>query len=312
MDQIAFFGLGQMGAAMAGRLLEAGYSLRVYNRTAEKAKPIVEKGATLVDRPAQAVAAGGILISMVADDQAQHTLVGDDVLTALGEGGLHLAMSTISPAGAQAEAARHAEQGVGYLACPVFGRPDAAAAGKLWLCLAGPEPGKARARPLLSVLGQGVFDFGVEPSAANVVKLSGNFLIATALESMAEALSLCEKNGVQPGKVYDLLSQTLFACPIYVNYGRVILESRFSPPGFALALGSKDVRLVRDAARAAQVPMPFAGLLEDRFLRSLANGRGGLDWAGIALDERESAGLPALEADNGSDDASIAGAAPSG
>jgi 3-hydroxyisobutyrate dehydrogenase-like beta-hydroxyacid dehydrogenase len=309
MEQIAFLGLGQMGSAMAGRLLEAGYSLRVYNRTAEKAKPIVEKGATLVDRPAEAVSAGGILVSMVADDEAQHALVGDDLLAGLGPGGLHLAMSTVSPAGAKAEAARHAEQGVGYVACPVFGRPDAAAAGKLWLCLAGPEPAKSRVRPLLNVLGQGVFDFGVEPSAANVVKLSGNFLIAAAVEAMAEALSLCEKSGVQPGKVYDLLSQTLFACPIYVNYGRAIVESRFSPPGFSLALGSKDVRLVRDTGRAAQVPMPFAGLLEDRFLRSLANGRGGLDWTGIALDERESAGLPGVEVDSGTPDASGAGAA---
>jgi 3-hydroxyisobutyrate dehydrogenase-like beta-hydroxyacid dehydrogenase len=293
MEQIAFFGLGQMGSAMAGRLLEAGYSLRVYNRTADKAQPIVEKGATLVDRPGAAVAAGGILISMVADDQAQQSLVGDAVLAGLGEGGLHLAMSTISPATARAEAARHAEQGVAYLACPVFGRPDAAAAGKLWLCLAGPEPAKARARPLLSALGQGTYDFGVEPDAANLVKLSGNFLIAAAVEAMAEALSFCEKQGVEPGKVHHLLAQTLFACPIYVNYGRAIVENRFSPAGFSLALGAKDIRLVRDAARAAQVPMPFAGVLEDRFLRSLANGKGGLDWTALAQDQRESAGLVA-------------------
>ncbi|MGA7981141.1 MAG: NAD(P)-dependent oxidoreductase [Chromatiaceae bacterium] len=292
VEAIAFFGLGRMGGEMAKRLIDAGYHLTVYNRSPEKAKALADKGARHASRPAEAVSAGGVLVTMVADDQAQRALVSDDVLAALGPGGVHLAMSTVSPAAAEAAVERHREYGVDYLACPVFGRPDAAAAGKLWLCLAGPEAPKTRVGPLLDVLGQGVFDFGEAPASANVVKISGNFLIASAIEAMAEALSLCEKNGVAPDRMYELFSQTLFACPIYQNYGRAIVEKRFSPPGFALATGAKDVRLVRDAARAAQVPMPFASLLEDRFLRSLANGRAGLDWTGIALDQRESAGLP--------------------
>jgi 3-hydroxyisobutyrate dehydrogenase-like beta-hydroxyacid dehydrogenase len=295
MERIAFFGLGRMGSGMAMRLLDAGHALTIYNRTRDKAAPLVERGAVLADLPVEAVSRGGILITMVTDDQAQQALVSDEVLTALGPGGVHVAMSTVSPAVAEKASARHADQGVDYLACPVFGRPDAAAAGKLWLCLAGPEAAKVRVMPLLDVLGQGVFDFGAAPAAANVVKLSGNFLIASAIEAMAEALSLCEKSGVSSRGMYELFSQTLFACPIYQNYGRAIVEGRFSPPGFALATGAKDVRLVRDAARAAHVPMPFAGLLEDRFLRALASGRGDLDWTGIALDERESAGLPVAE-----------------
>lgn len=291
MEPIAFFGLGHMGGAMAERLIDAGYGLKVYNRTAAKAQPLVDKGAQRVDHSADAVTPGGILITMVADDGAQRQMANEAVLARLGKGGLHLAMSTVSPAAAAAAADQHAAHGVDYLACPVFGRPDAAAAGKLWLALAGPEAGKQRVKVLLDVLGQGVFDFGVDPPAANVVKLSGNFLIVSAIEAMAEALSLCEKSGVAPEGMYELFSSTLFACPIYQNYGRAIVEQRFSPPGFALAMGAKDVRLVRDTARAAQVPMPLAGLLEDRFLRCLANGRGGMDWTGIALDERESAGL---------------------
>jgi len=291
MEPIAFFGLGHMGGAMAERLVDAGHDVKVYNRTPEKARPLVEKGATHVDHPADAVTPGAIVVTMVADDHAQRSLMNDEVLARLGKGGLHMAMSTVSPAAATAAVEQHARHGVDYLACPVFGRPDAAAAGKLWLALAGSDGAKQRVRALLEVMGQGVFDFGNNPPSANVVKLAGNFLIVSAIEAMAEALSLCEKNQVDPEGVYELFSSTLFACPIYKNYGRAIVDQRFSPPGFALAMGAKDVRLIRDTARAAQVPMPLASLLEDRFLRSLANGGADLDWTGIAKDQRESAGL---------------------
>jgi 3-hydroxyisobutyrate dehydrogenase-like beta-hydroxyacid dehydrogenase len=291
METVAFFGLGQMGLGMALQLLESGYPLGVYNRTREKAVVAVEKGAELFDNPATAVAAAGLLITMLSDDNAVAELVTEEVLQALGQGSIHLSMSTISPAAAQDFLPRHAKHGVQYLACPVFGRPDAARAGKLWLCLAGDEEAKTRVRPLLDVMGQGIFDFGGQPPAANVVKLAGNFLIASAIEAMAEAFSLVEKNGADPNQAHALLTQTLFACPIYQNYGKFILDRSYDPPGFNLALGSKDVRLVRDAARESEVPMPLAGLLEDRFLRSLANGRGNMDWTAIAIDQRESAGL---------------------
>jgi len=291
METVAFFGLGQMGQGMALRLLESGYRLGVYNRTREKAVAVVEKGAKLFDNPATAVGAAGLLITMLSDDNAVAELVTEEVLQALGKGSIHLSMSTISPAAVQALLPRHATHGVQYLACPVFGRPDAARAGKLWLCLAGGEKAKSRVRPLLDVMGQGVFDFGSHPTAAHVVKLAGNFLIASAIEAMAEAFSLVEKNGADPNQAHALLTQTLFACPIYQNYGKFILDQSYDPPGFNLALGSKDVRLVRDTARESQVPMPLAGLLEDRFLRSLASGRGNMDWTAIAIDQRESAGL---------------------
>ncbi|MGW8220558.1 MAG: NAD(P)-dependent oxidoreductase [Syntrophobacteria bacterium] len=291
METVAFFGLGQMGQGMALRLLESGYPLGVYNRTREKTVVAVEKGAELFDNPATAVGAAGVLITMLSDDNAVAELVTEEVLQALGKGSIHLSMSTVSPAAVQDLLPRHAIHGVQYLACPVFGRPDAARAGKLWLCLAGEEEAKSRVRPLLDVMGQGVFDFGSHPPAANVVKLAGNFLIASAIEAMAEAFSLVEKNGADPNQAHALLTQTLFACPIYQNYGKFILAQSYDPPGFNLALGSKDVRLVRDTARESQVPMPLAGLLEDRFLRSLASGRGNMDWTAIAIDQRESAGL---------------------
>ncbi len=291
METVAFFGLGQMGQPMALRLVEGGYQLNVYNRTREKAAPLVEKGAEFFEDPVAAVNNARVLITMLSDDHAVKAVTNEEVMQGLGDDGIHLSMSTISPKAAEELTRSHAEQGNYYLACPVFGRPDAARAGNLWLCLAGDESAKDRVRPILEVMGQGIRDFGPNPPAANVAKLAGNFLIASAIEAMAEAFCLAEKNGVDPGQVHALLSQTLFGCPIYQNYGRSILEQNYSPPGFSLALGGKDMRLVRDTARDSEVSMPLASLLEDRFLRSLAKNRGDMDWTAISLDQRESAGL---------------------
>ena len=291
METVAFLGLGLMGQGMALQLLEGGYRLRVYNRTPDKAQPAVQKGAEFFKEPLSAVRSATVLITMLSDDDAVKEVVDDQVLQELGQGNTHISMSTISPAAAQDLARQHGEKQVHYLACPVFGRPDAASSGKLRLCIAGDEAAKSRVRPILEVLGQEVYDFGSDPAAANVIKLAGNFLIVSAIEAMSEAFSLVEKNGVDPNLLYDLLTQTLFACHVYQNHGKAILEERFVPPGFRLALGSKDIRFVRDTARHSHVPMPLASLLEDRFLRSLANGRAEMDWSAIALDQRDSAGL---------------------
>ena len=291
METVAFLGLGLMGQGMALSLLEGGHRLRVYNRTPDKAQPVVEKGAEFFEDPLSAVSSSTILITMLSDDEAVKEVVDDQILEELGQGNIHISMSTISPAAAQDLARGHGEKGVHYLACPVFGRPDAARSGKLRLCIAGDEEAKTRVRYLLEVLGQEVYDFGNDPAAANVIKLAGNFLIVSAIEAMSEAFSFVEKNGVAPKLLYDLITQTLFACHVYQNHGKAILEQRFVPPGFRLALGSKDIRLVRDTARQSEVPMPLASLLEDRFLRSLANGRAEMDWSAIALDQRDSAGL---------------------
>ena len=292
METVAFFGLGQMGQGMALCLLENGYNLRVYNRTPDKTAVVKEKGAGSFTDPVTAVSKAGILITMLSDDDAVAELMTAEVLRALGEDGIHLSMSTISPAAVRKFLPHHENHGVKYLGCPVFGRPDAARGGNLWLCLAGEEGAKNRVRSVLDVLGQGVYDFGTYPAAANVVKLAGNFLIASAIEAMSETFSLAEKNGVDPTLVHDLLTRTLFACPIYQNYGKFILEQNYSPPGFSMSLGAKDIRLLRDTARQSEAPMPFAALLEERFLRSLANGRADLDWTAIAIDQRESVGLP--------------------
>lgn len=292
---VGFIGLGSMGSPIATNLIESGYKLHVYNRTAQKAQPLVDKGAELGKSPADVVEPGGIVISMLANDQAlEDVVLGENgILEKLGSGGVHISMSTVSPTTAEKLAQQHEQHGSHYLAAPVFGRPDAAAARKLWICLSGNGVAKERVLPLLNVLGQKVFDFGEQVSAANVVKLSGNFLIISAIEAMAEAFTLAQKNGIDRSQVAELFGQTLFACPIYQNYGRMIAQEQYEPAGFKLALGLKDVELALQTAKESQMPMPIASLIRDRLISSIAKGRGDIDWTGLALGVSEDAGLKA-------------------
>ena len=290
---IGFIGLGQMGRPMAANLLKAGYQLRAYNRSAGRIQDLGTAGVLPASKPAEAVASGGVVVTMVANDQALEEVVcgiggfGE----ALGEGGVHLSMSTVAPATARRLAAYHADRGSAYVAAPVFGRPDAAAARKLWICAAGAPAAKSRVQSLLDVLGQRVYDFGDNPTAANVVKLAGNFLIVTALETMAEAFTLAAKNGVDPARFATLMGETLFSGPVYQNYGRIIASGTFEPAGFKLSLGKKDIDLVLQTANESRVPMPLASLLHDRLLAGLARNRADMDWSALALGAREDAGL---------------------
>ncbi|HQR52564.1 MAG TPA: NAD(P)-dependent oxidoreductase [Burkholderiales bacterium] len=290
---IGFIGLGQMGEPMARNLIQAGFRLRVYNRSADKTAALVAAGAAAVARPLDAVEAGGIAVSMVANDEALEAVAfGDGGFgAALGQGGIHISMSTVSPETARRLAALHRSHGSDYLAAPVFGRPEAAAARKLWICESGTQTAKARARPVLEALGQAVYDLGEDPAGANVVKLAGNFLILSAVEAMAEAFTLAQKNGVDPATLAKLFGETLFACPIYQNYGRIIAAQAYEPAGFRLALGMKDIKLVLGAAEASTAPMPIASLLHDRLLSAFAKNRQDLDWTAIALGTKEDAGL---------------------
>lgn len=290
---IGFIGLGQMGEPMARNLLKAGFNVCVYNRTLAKTEGLAREGAQVAKQPAAAIVPGGMVITMLANDAAVEEVVlgPNGIAGSLGEDGIHLSMSTISPETARKLAKVHEKNGSMYLAAPVFGRPEAAAARKLWICVSGPSAGHAIAAPVLQALGQNVHFFGEDPGAANVVKLAGNFLIASAIEALAEALALGEKNHVDRTALAGFFAQTIFACPIYVNYGRIIAEERYEPPGFKLELGMKDIGLVLNTAQTSQVPMPLASLLRDRFLGSLARGRQDMDWAAIALAVSETAGL---------------------
>ncbi len=288
---IGVIGLGGMGTGMAATLLRAGLAVRVWNRTASAAEPLLALGGIRADTPAGATERGGLAISMVANDAALEavTLGDDGILAGLGPDGVHISMSTIGVALARKLAEAHGAGG--WVAAPVFGRPEAAAAGKLWILVSGGEAAKARARPVLEAMSQGIFDIGEAADAAPAGKIAGNFLIAAATEAMGEAFALLQKRGVDARVFHAMMGQTIFAGPIYQNYGRFILDQAFEPAGFKLSLGAKDVGLALAAGAESGVPLPFASVLRDRFLASVAQGRGDMDWTSIALNARADAGL---------------------
>lgn len=282
-----------MGFPIAANLAAAGFPLTVWNRTASKAQPLVEKGARIAASPREVARAGGVVITMVADDAALESLVlgAAAIAKQIAPGGIHLSMSTVAPATIRKLAEAHREAGSILLATPVFGRPDAAAARKMFVCISGDGAAKQKVRPILEAIGQGVFDFGETAESASVAKISGNFLIAAAMEAMGEAFAMAEKSGLDRAAVATMLTQTIFGCPVYQGYGAAIAARRHSPAGFQLPLGLKDVELVLRTAREVNAPMPTASLLRDRFVHALAMGRADLDWSAIALGAREDAGL---------------------
>jgi 3-hydroxyisobutyrate dehydrogenase-like beta-hydroxyacid dehydrogenase len=290
--KIGFIGLGQMGTGIASNLIKAGHDVTVYNRTRAKAEPLASDGATIADRPADACR-GDVLFTMLADDAALEAVVfgSDGVLENLAQGAVHISLSTISVALSKRLASDHARSGQRYLAAPVFGRPDAAAAAKLFVVAAGAPDAVQIAMPLFDVIGQKTFVFSETPEAANLVKLSGNFLIASVIESLGEAMALVGKAGIDKQQYLDMLTSTLFGAPIYKTYGNLIAEAKFEPPGFAAPLGLKDIGLALAAGTELRVPLPLASLLRDRYLTLLAGGGDNLDWSAIG-------GLPAKDAGN--------------
>ena len=279
--KVGFVGLGHMGAGMAANLLRAGHTVAVYNRTPGKAQALVGQGAQPAAHVADACR-GDAVITMLADDAAVESVVfGDDgVIGSLGKGAIHISMSTISVALSERLAESHVKLGQRFVAAPVFGRPDVAAAGKLFIIVAGPPDAIEACSPLFGALGK-TFPVGDEPQGANLVKLTGNFLLASVIEGLGEAMALVGKAGIDRRQYLDLLTTTLFTAPAYKTYGGLIAEERFEPAGFAAPLGYKDIRLALAAAESLRVPMPLASLLRDRFLTLLAQGGEGLDWSAI-------------------------------
>ncbi|MGA2400875.1 MAG: NAD(P)-dependent oxidoreductase [Syntrophobacteraceae bacterium] len=281
--KVGFIGLGNMGSGMAANLLKTGHEVTVYNRTAGKMQALVEQGAHPAARVADACR-GEAVITMLADDGAVEGVVfgGEGVIGNLGKGYVHICMSTISAGLSERLAAAHASAGLRFVAAPVFGRPEAAAAAKLFIVAAGDRDAVDACMPLLNAMGQKIFYFGDKPQDANLVKLSGNFLIASVIEALGEAMALVGKAGVDLRQYLDLLTSTLFSAPVYRIYGGLIAEKKFEPAGFAVPLGHKDIRLTLAAAETLRVPMPLASLLRDRFLTLLAHGGERLDWSAIS------------------------------
>ena len=288
---VGFLGLGRMGKSMAANLLRAGHKLCVWNRSPGPARDLAALGARIATEPA-AAAQGEVLMSMLADDQAYRAVLFDaGVLDRAARGLIHVNLATVSVALARELARLHREHGLAYVAAPVFGRPEAAAAAKLNVVVAGDAAAIARIEPLLSVIGERTWPLAGAPECANAVKLAGNFMIASALETMGEATALVKAHGVTSGDFLKVMTNTLFAAPVYQLYGRLIAEQRYEPAGFTLALGFKDVRLALQAGDGANVALPFASVLRDHFLEATAAGMANHDWAALAEVSARHAGL---------------------
>jgi len=291
--RIGFIGLGNMGAAIAGNLLKARHEVTVWNRSAGKARSLVDAGAVLAATPKEAASGKAAVITMLADDSAlDAVLIGETGLIAgLDKGALHVSMSTIAVATAERLTEEHHSRGQRFMCAPVFGRPEAAAAGKLFIVAGGDPADIELAGPLFCAAGQRVFSVGKKPSAANLVKLCGNFMILSAIESMAEAMTLAEKGGVQKTQLLEVLTGSLFDAPVFHNYGKTLVDGRFRPAGFAAPLGLKDMRLAGQSAEALRVPMPLLGLLRDHLLQTIAVEGDDIDWSGIGLSIAKNGGL---------------------
>src|SRR5581483_6219401 len=254
--RIGFVGLGGMGSGIARNLVRAGHEVIVHNRTAAKAEDLAREGAVAA-RALTELAGVEVAFTMLADDPAvEQIALGEGGLRdVLGAGAVHVSMSTIGVALARRLEDAHRAAGQTLVSAPVFGRPEAAAAAKLFVVAAGPDPALARVRELFAAIGQRTFELGDDPVAANVVKLGGNFLLAAAIEAIGEAAALVRKNGVDPARFVEVLTGTLFACRAYEGYGAMIAQQRFEPAGFQLGLGLKDVRLVLAAGDASSTPL---------------------------------------------------------
>lgn len=290
--KIGFIGLGNMGAPMAGHLLKAGHEVIVYNRTAERAGPLVQQGARGAASVAEACDAA-VVVTMLADDPALESVSYGDkqLLEALQNDCIHLSCSTISVALSDKLTLDHQRAGQHFVSAPVFGRPEAAAAAKLFVVAAGDPASVDQCQPIFDAIGQRTFRFGDKPSNANLVKLSGNFLIMSVIESLSEALALVGKGGLDQREYLDFLTSTLFNAPVYKTYGTLAVEKKFQPAGFLAPLGLKDVRLALQAAESLRVSLPLADLVRNRFLTLLANGGEALDWSAISQIPAREAGL---------------------
>jgi len=281
-----FIGLGNLGAPIAENILANAKQLFVFNRTASMAQPLVEKGATLCPSVKELTSLCDVVFSVVSNDAALKEITegSEGIAANLKPGGIHISISTILPASAKALSELHLQNNNHYLASPVMGRPETARAGKLHFFVSGDKTVIEKIKPILLHAGAiGVWEFGEKAEAANVAKLCSNFLIASAIESMAEGIQLAKKSGLDAATWMDVLTQTLFSSPIYINYSGILLKEVFQPAAFSLRLGSKDMNLVMEQASTVQAKMPFGKAIQKQLTDSMENGLGEYDWTAVAL-----------------------------
>lgn len=288
---IGFLGMGTMGRPMARNLARAGYDVTVWNRSPGKAAGVVDYGATETPELSDALHKAVVFSSLADDGAFADAVLSASSLQAAKAGSVHVNLGTVSPAVSAEAESRLGERGVFYVAAPVFGRAEVAEAGQLTVLAAGTESAIEQVSPLLDVIGRRTWRIGDDPKQANVVKILGNYLIANAIQSMAEATTVAEKVGGSPELLMEIMNDSLFPGGVYAGYGKMIAQRRYEPAGFRLPLGLKDVRLALAQAHAVDVGLPFGSVLEDLFLDALAHGQADQDWSAITEATRRRAGL---------------------
>jgi 3-hydroxyisobutyrate dehydrogenase-like beta-hydroxyacid dehydrogenase len=277
--QIAFLGLGKMGTAIAALLLDKGHSLTVWNRTASAAKTLTDRGAKSAETPTAAVQSADIVFTMLTDDSAAESVLFDQgTLAAIPANAIHISLSTISVALADRLEAAHAEHHQRFLSVPVFGRPNVAAEGKLWLAIAGDSAVIEEVLSLLAFISRGHTVVGPRPSQANAVKVAGNFMITSIIASLSEAFTVAESHGIDPAIFLETVNSALFQSAFVSNYGKFMIDPPQNP-GATIKLGAKDTRLFREAAESSHTPTPLGDLYQQHMQAAIAAGRGDEDWA---------------------------------
>lgn len=289
--KVGFIGLGRMGQAIAGRILGAGHELVVYNRTRSKADELESRGAKVAGSIAEACEGREVVFTMLTDDAALAEVVHGGLLDGLPKGAMHVPMGTHSVAALTEMAEVHETAGIVFVACPVLGRPDAAAAGQVGLVPAGPADAIEQLAPIFEVTGRRTFNAGTNPAGAAAVKLGHNMVLGCAIEAMGEGFALTRKFGVEPQVFSDVLTEGLFAAPAYKIYGGIIVSQSYDKAGFTTKLGLKDSNLMLAAGDAASVPLPSCNVYRDRLLSAVAHGDGDKDWSIMASEQAKQSGL---------------------
>lgn len=288
---VGFIGLGAMGSAMARRLIELGHHVRVWNRSPEPIDNIVRMGGHRADTPQEALSAQAAITMLANDDAVRGVLLESGALQASARGLIHVMTATISVDLAKLLEKVHADCGLAYVAAPVLGRPDVAALGGLHVLVAGNASAIACVQPLLDALGKKTWHISDQPHQANVAKIAANLLLASAIEAMAEVITLAERHQLDAARMMTALTGSLFSAPVYRTYGDIILNRAFEPALFKASLGLKDVNLAVSAGESAGVALPIAGLVHDSLLDAIAHGHGNSDWAALATASARRAGL---------------------
>ena len=291
--KVGFIGLGRMGDAMSRRLLKGSHEVGVYNRTAEKTKPLTELGAKVTASIKEAANFGEAVITMLTDDPAVMEVVANSggLRESLPKGAIHICSGTHGVAIIRKLEALHREAGQVLIAAPVLGRPEVVTAGQATVVVGGPNESVEHCRPLLAAIAGRVVEAGSDPASATAIKIANNFVLGCAIEAMGEGFALVRKHGVAPEVFYGILTEGLFACGAYKIYGKMIVEERYLPAGQPVVTGLKDASLVFAAAEAVGVPLPSGNVWRDRLVGAVAHGEGEQDWAVMARDQARASGL---------------------